>query len=383
MTAASLHKKGLRGDNRAASERKLGRAVRSPESESDDMTDPTGASGELRSRLGTLERLDARNIWKSEAYEFTPWLRDNIGLLGQALGIEIDVDVQREVAVGLFSADLLGTDVATNATILIENQLEQTDHGHLGQLLTYAGGLGADILIWVATKIREEHRQALTWLNERTPEEVLFFGVEVELLRVDGSKPAAHFNVVAAPNEWQKARPHRLARRASSGISEERAERYKAFWRGLLERILQLDPTATTASPERVPAGSWYGISVGRSGLQDNFAFGWNESGHYVRTELYIDVRDKERNKAIFDALGAERETIEAEFGEPLEWDRNDDTQMCRIYARRAGSLDDPPENLEELQKWGAERLLRIRNVFGPRVRDLTAGRTPTPHPGP
>ena len=102
--------------------------------------------------LGRIERLDPREIWKSEPYDFTPWLKGNIDELGRALGLEIDVNVQQEVAVGLFSADLLGTDVGTSAGILVENQLQQTHHTHLGQVITYAAGLGTDIVVWVSTK---------------------------------------------------------------------------------------------------------------------------------------------------------------------------------------------------------------------------------------
>jgi Domain of unknown function (DUF4268) len=324
--------------------------------------------------LGALERLDARAVWQNEAHDFTPWLHEHIHVLGQALGLEIDIDVRREVPVGLFSADLLGTDLATQATILIENQLEQTDHSHLGQLLTYAGGLDAGVLVWVATHVREEHRQALTWLNERTREEILFFGVEIELLRIGDSLPAPHFKVVVAPNEWQKAGPlRRPASRSNGAAPSERKERYKEFWRGLLTEILSRDARATTAKPERVPAQSWYGISIGRSGFQDNFTFAWEGTDRYVRVELYIDVGDQLQNEAIFDALYAERSEIEAAFGEPLEWHRREDVRMCRIYCRTPGTIEESAERLAELQSWGADRMLRMRDVFGSRVRGLPA----------
>jgi len=310
-------------------------------------------------------------VWKSERYEFTPWLRENISLLGKALGLEIDVDVQREVTVGMFSADLVGTDLGSNASILVENQLEQTDHSHLGQLITYAAGLGTDVIVWVSTKVREEHRQAFLWLNEKTHEDMLFFAVEIELLQIDGSKPAPHFKVVVSPNEWQKSGAPASNRTQGRGLSTERGERYKEFWRGLLAEILDRDAQATTASSERVPAQSWYGISIGRSGFLDNFVFGWDGPEAIVRAELYVDVGAKEHNEAIFDAFLADREAIEREFGEPLHWDRREDVKMCRIYVRRAGSIKDADEVLAELQVWGADRLLRIRKVFGPRAKSL------------
>lgn len=323
--------------------------------------------------LGTLEWLDPREVWKSEPYEFTPWLRQNIHLLGQALGLEIDIDVQQEVAVGLFSADLLGTDVATSGAILIENQLAQTDHSHLGQLLTYAGGLDTNILVWVSTKVREEHRQALTWLNEKTGEDVLVFAVEIELLSIDGGKPAPHFKVVVSPNEWQKQKTRAGLGAGGAAQPTERQERFKAFWRELLEEVLARDPMATTASPERVPGHNWYGISIGRSGFQDNFVFGWDyeASQAVIRVELYIDTRDRDQNKAIFDKLAEDQVAIDAEFGEPLIWTRRDDIRASRIFVTRPGSIEDPADTLGEIKTWGAERMLRIRDVFGPRVRAL------------
>ncbi len=316
--------------------------------------------------LGKLERADPRDVWTSEPSDFTPWLRENVSLLGEATGLEIDPEVRQEVPVGLFSADLLGTDLGTSATVLIENQLEQTDHDHLGKLLTYAGGLDARVLIWVCTKAREEHRQALIWLNENTREDISFFGVEVELLVVDGSRPAPHFKVVVEPNEWQKQ-----AASSSTGTSE-RNERYRSFWRKALEALLKREPGVTTASPDRVPPQNWYGISIGRSGFQDNFVFGWESGeGSHVRIELYIDVGDQAENKAAFDRLLAEKEDIERELGEPLTWTRRDDIRASRLYVSRPGSIDLSDDELNEVCDWGVERMLRLRTVFAPRVRAL------------
>lgn len=316
--------------------------------------------------LGKLKRADPREVWSSEPYHFTPWLRENVAFLGEATGLEIDPDLRQEVPVGLFSADLLGTDLGTSATVLIENQLEQTDHDHLGKLLTYAGGLDARVLIWVSTKVREEHRQALIWLNESTREDISFFGVEVELLVIDESRPAPHFRVVVEPNEWQKQAA------ASSSAPSERGERYRAFWRRALEELLRRESGVTTASPDRVPPNNWYGISIGRSGFQDNFVFGWESGGgSHVRIELYIDVGDQAENKRAFDAFHAEKEAIEAEFGEPLVWTRRDDIRASRIYASRPGSIELSDDQLDEVLDWGVDRMLWLRKVFGPRARAL------------
>ncbi len=330
--------------------------------------------------LGILKRLDAREAWKSEPYDFTPWLRHNIGLLGQALGLEIDAEVQQEVAVGLFSADLLGTGLSSRAAILIENQLEQTDHSHLGQLLTYAGGLDARILVWVSTKVREEHRQALIWLNENTREDVLIFGVEIELLRIDDSRPAPHFRIVVEPNEWQKGQ-QRVTNPGSATVSEK-SQRYRAFWADLLAAVHSCEPAFTSMSPERAPHQNWCAFSVGRTGFLDSLAFGWEDGQSWLRTELYIDTKDKQRNKAAFDQLATDKHVIDAGFPEPLLWTRRDDIRASRIYARRKGSLDDSPEELREHMQWFMEQAFLIRSVFAPRVKALQLDEAP-PTPAP
>lgn len=330
--------------------------------------------------LGELARLDAREVWKSEPYDFTPWLRQNIGLLGEALGLEIDADVQQEVAVGLFSADLVGYDPSSSAAILIENQLEQTDHSHLGQLLTYAGGLDARILVWVSTKVREEHRQALTWLNENTHEDVLLFGVEIELLRIDDSRPAPHFRVVVEPNEWQKtqSRPSGSGANAGAAVSE-RSIRYRTFWANLVAVIKERQPAFTSMSPERASRLNWCAFSAGRTGFLDSLAFGWEDGGSYLRAEIYIDTGDKQVNKAAFDQLAADRVEIDAQFPEPLLWTRRDDIRASRIYARRPGSLDDSPEELDAHLEWFVKHAFLIRSVFGPKLKALVLEQAFTP----
>ena len=156
--------------------------------------------------LGRLQRVDLRTIWTSEPVQFTPWLArpENLEILGETLGLELELEAQ-EKEVGSFRADIVCRDIGTGSSVLIENQLEQTDHDHLGKLLTYAAGLQAVTVVWLAERFRDEHRAALDWLNDITHEESRFFGLEIELWRIGDSPAAPKFNIVSMPNDWSRS----------------------------------------------------------------------------------------------------------------------------------------------------------------------------------
>lgn len=169
--------------------------------------------------LGRLQKVNLREVWLSEAGNFTPWLaqEENLSLLGEAIGIELELESQ-ETGVGPFRADILCKDTATDNWVLIENQLERTDHTHLGQLITYAAGLNAVTVVWIAERFTEEHRAALDWLNERTDEHINVFGLEIELWRIGDSPVAPKFNIISQPNDWSRT----IKQAASSGEMSER-----------------------------------------------------------------------------------------------------------------------------------------------------------------
>ena len=308
-------------------------------------------------KLGKLEKVDARSVWQHEARDFTPWLRKNIDVLAEVVGLELDL-VETESPAGDYAVDLYAKDLNTGRWVIIENQLEQTDHSHLGQLMAYAAGKEAGVIIWISPKFRDEHRQALDWLNEITDETVSFFGIELELLQVDDSLPAPHFKLVAQPNEWRK-----ISKQPTITL---RQGAYGAFFTELLDRVKAKHPNLTRA--KRAYPQNWSSYPVGRSGFSVNPVFG---QGDQFRIELYIDTGDQTENKAAFDALQKDQETIEAQIGQPLVWQRLDDKRASRIFCDTDGSIDDDPTHLEELQDWAVDLVAAFHKVFKPRVQKL------------
>ncbi len=201
--------------------------------------------------LARLERVDLRRIWKTEAQDFTPWLAtdENLSVLGNTLGMELELEAQ-ETNVGPFRADILCRNADGGAWVLIENQLDRTDHGHLGQLLTYAAGLHAVTICWIAARFTEEHRATLDWLNEITDDKFRFFGLEVELWRIADSSPAPKFNVVSKPNDWSRSVTE-MARRDSKNVTPRKRLQEK-FWSELMK---QLEKRKSLVRPKKPQPG--------------------------------------------------------------------------------------------------------------------------------
>lgn len=309
--------------------------------------------------LGTLKELDPRTVWKNEARDFTPWLAEHIDLLAQELGLDLEI-TESEGAVGPFAVDLVGRDLGSGQIVVIENQLAPTDHSHLGQLLTYAAGRGAKIVVWISPQFREEHRQALDWLNESTDEDQSFFGVEIKVVRIDDSRPAPMFNVVAQPNEWQKT-----AGRVRNTVTE-RGEAYRAFWADYLDKLKERAPGLTKA--KKTYPQNWYHIGAGRSGFSYGVAF---SSNNQVRVELYIDLGDKEQNKEAFDQLYDQKQGIEQELKEELSWERLDNARASRIAVYTPGTIEAGEQELATLRDWAIANVTKFAAVFGERIQNL------------
>lgn len=317
-------------------------------------------------KLGKLVKVELRDIWSSESSDFTPWLarEGNLSILAETLGLELELEAQ-EKAVGSFRADILCKDISTNAWVLIENQLERTDHSHLGQLLTYASGLEAVTIVWIAARFTEEHRSTLDWLNRITDETFRFFGVEVELWQIEDSPAAPRFNIVSKPNNWSK-----LVTQAARAIDEAELTSTKtlqlAYWAALGSVLVSRGgPLAKERKPQ---PQSWMAYSIGRTGFSVNASMA--RPKRQVRAELYMSSPNA---KAFFHLLYAQKTMIEGELGYSLDWEELPEGKDTRISA----SLNDiDPEDQADWHrqhKWLAERMSDLHRVFVGRVRMLDA----------
>jgi len=302
--------------------------------------------------VGTIEQVDPKKLGIHEEHDFTPWLLDNINRIGEVLGIDISVDdKEREVGVGRYRADIEATEVGTNRRIVIENQITPSDHKHMGQIMTYAAGLNSSIVIWVCTEFREEHRQALDWLNSIAEEKVAFLGVEFEFIRIDDSRPAIRFKPVVRPAAWDEAE--------LAGTEQGKRALYYTFFKMLTDELREKHKF-TNASKGQYQG--WYNYPSGYGDIK--YTPGFKGDGT-LRVEVRMDSRSKARNKAIFDSLMENQETIEAAYGGKLTWDRKDDYQYSAIYTQIPAVIE-AEDKYSEYCNWAVAQLLSLKKAFGP-----------------
>lgn len=313
----------------------------------------------MTGELGTFISVPLRAVWDDEAASFTPWLarEENLVLLSEVLGLDLVLE-RTEVRVGIYKADILARDGETDKLVIIENQLERTNHDHLGKILTYASGLDATTIIWIAAEMTDEHRQALTWLNEATSGEYSFFGIQIELWKIGASPPAPRFNIIVSPNDWSRiaresAQPRELS--DTKGLQLE-------FWSGFRQyiqensRILQ----ARKAQPQH-----WYEMPIGRSGFHISCTVNTREER--IACEVYIA---HPQSKRAFDLLMEQKEGIEIEFGEKLDWQKLLSKHACRIVLYRDADVTDRGA-WPELYRWQLEKSEAIYRAFSDRIRSL------------
>lgn len=308
--------------------------------------------------LGRLTEVDPRSVWPHEAADFTPWLLENADVLSETLGIDIEL-TENEHPVGGYSLDLLGIDRTHDCTLIVENQLTQTDHSHLGQLITYAAGTDASTIVWIARKFREEHRQALTYLNEVAGENARFFALEVSAVRIGDSQAAPLFKLVAEPNDWHAAVSQR-ARDARGGGGKRLL--YRDYWEKLLAEIqIQMPGWSKVRKPQ---AQNWMDIQWPSRGVRFSVSFSKNRR---MKAELYIDTGIAEENLQIFRLLESSRKEIESVFGGELLWEELEGKQACRISISGDGDILEE-ESHEKYIGWTVGQLQRLREAFPPEV---------------
>lgn len=300
--------------------------------------------------------VDVRSMWPREDLDFTRWLAEHLDMLSEALGVNLKL-VQKEKSVGPFYCDILAIEVGTGTRVAIENQLELADHSHLGQLLTYAVGLDARIAVWVAPQFLYEHAEALDRLNKCTGDGLRFYGVKVMVSRT-GAGLEPRLCPVVTPDGWNKK--HSLPR----GAVDPRKQRFSDFFDALIDKLSDIDfPDWVTHnfSPAdrlfrcRPDSGIGYAASL--------------EGNGYAWVTLHIRMEDTELTKTVFDELFRSKEAIEASIpDQDWQWYRHDNYLFSSINIRRPGSIDDPPEKLEETGTWMLDMLPKLKEVFDPRV---------------
>lgn len=315
-------------------------------------------------KLGKLQNVDLREIWKTEASDFTPWLalEENIELLGEAIGIELEVE-GTEKDVGPFRADILCKDTVTGHWVLIENQLEKTDHTHMGQLLTYAAGLNAVTIAWIADRFTDEHRAALDWLNEITDDRFNFFGIEIELWKIGESPVAPHFKIVSKPNDWTKS----VSRGAANVLLDNLTDAKKLqleYWTAFREFLLE---NSNKIRPQKPLPQHWTNFAIGRSYFHLS-AF-LNTRDNQISVGLILTGHDAE---AHYFLLHDKKEAIEVEMNAKLDWKEKPGQKEKKIVLSNDW---DPKEKSLWLDKhlWMKEKLELFHSVFSPRVKMLDA----------
>ena len=300
--------------------------------------------------LGRIEAVDLRDIWTHERYDFSEWLArpENIELLGEEIGMELTV-TGTEQAVGRYSIDLVAEEEQTGRRVIIENQLELTDHDHLGKIITYASGWDAEYVIWIVRDAREEHQQAMDWLNEHTRERLSFFLIRMELWRIGNSAPAPKFHVLSQPNNWGKTARSSAERTELTDTKQQQL----AYWTALAEVIETGFPSL---SPRKPKAQHWYSLSIGRS--RQHISLTVNSRTNEIACELYLQDGGQ-----AYERFLARKEEIEQQLG-VLEWMELPDRKASRIKQAKAADFTDASAWSEQHQ-WLAERAAAFRRVLG------------------
>ena len=292
--------------------------------------------------LGKLEKIELREVWRHEALDFTRWLagKENIALLSKEIGIDIEV-IETEMSVGRYNVDIYARDTESNKKIVIENQLENTNHDHLGKMLVYAAGLDADIAIWIVKDVNEEHRQAVEWLNDNSFEKINIFLVKVELWQIDNSPIAPKFQVICEPNNWAKV----LKQQSKENVSDLELKQME-YWQGFVDYAKSKDKTYISQRPSIY---NWYVIRIGSSDYKIKLVHSVNSD--MVRCQLEIF------NDEIYKKLEQYRTEIDNKIN-GLEWEYLEDRKVNRI------SCSNSSKGNASSYVWLLDMVDRFKEVF-------------------
>ncbi len=317
-------------------------------------------------KLSQLEEVDVREIWPDEARDFTPWLAENLPTLSEALALRLEL-IGSEESVGDFSADIVAE--VDQGFVVIENQLAKTDHGHLGQLLTYAAGKEARVLIWVTPEIREEHRAALEWLNRFTLDEIAVFGVEVRAVRIGDSDPAPEFRPIVAPNGWQRRQQRQ--RRATSTSQTDWAGSYGDLYQGFFQPVIDAlrDKDLTDRRRSYRYYTQHFPSQSGLPNVEYALAFLPREGG-LASVHAFIRTKGGVNSEVVYESLVADKEQIERALGGTWSWEPR--SNWCAVRMIRPGHIvESPPDDLANIRDWMIDLLPKFMSEIEPRLRTV------------
>ena len=305
--------------------------------------------------IGRLRRVSLREVWPHEALDFTPWLEENIDELNSVIDLSLSV-VAREQSAGDFSVDLVA-EAESVGRVIIENQLERSNHDHLGKLITYLTQIGAKAAIWIVSDPRPEHISAISWLNESSS--ASFYLLKLEAVRIEDSLPAPMLTLIVGPSE-----EIRQAGETKKELAEGEDLR-RRFWTQLLEQAKVRTPLHASSSPSRGEE-----IWVTENGL----SFGYIIRKHRSNVDLYIDRGEGAggENNEIFNTLKKAKEEIEEAFRKSLEWFPLEGKRACRISKRFSlGGYQDDEEQWQEIQDAMIDGMIRLEAVLRPHIDRL------------
>lgn len=304
----------------------------------------------MKKPLSKLNKVELRNVWEHEAIDFTNWLaqQENLDELSKEIGVDIKL-IKTEANVGKFNVDILAEEEASGRKIIIENQLEDTNHDHLGKIITYASGYDAKIIIWIVKNVRDEHQKAIEWLNEYTDEDINFFLIKIELWQIEGSNPAPKFEIMVSPNEWAKT----IKMNPSNGELTNTKLQQLEFWNKFKNYVRKNNMQIRLRTPR---PQHWYDVSMGSSEM--HIALTVNTKKNFVSCELWIN-----NDKQIFEFLKERKEEIEKEIGENGDWWSARKASGVRIIKSVEYVFEE--EKIEENFIWLYEKTVLFQKVFG------------------